>query len=196
MSSCKHASTLAEPTGSGQNARPFLEPSIVSASAEEFRTLVRLALPLMAAQLLQMAQGVMDTIMAGHLSAPDLAGIALGLNVLWPSQFLVSGFVLAATPIIAQLRGAGRVGEVVSVPRQIVAVFVQAHLVRPRCADESGRGLDVIHAAGPGRIVAFVVLHTERLEAERRVNQLLRHVEIVGHEGVYIGLRHRVFSVE
>ena len=26
--------------------------------------------------------------MAGHLSAPDLAGIALGLNVLWPSQFL------------------------------------------------------------------------------------------------------------
>jgi len=90
----------------------------VTASAEEFRTLVRLALPLMAAQLLQMAQGVMDTIMAGRLSAPDLAGIALGLNVLWPSQFLVSGFVLAATPIIAQLRGAGRVGEVGEVVRQ------------------------------------------------------------------------------
>ena len=97
---------------------PIFERVVVSASAEEFRTLVRLALPLMAAQLLQMAQGVMDTIMAGHLSAPDLAGIALGLNVLWPSQFLVSGFVLAATPIIAQLRGAGRVGEVGEIVRQ------------------------------------------------------------------------------
>ena len=108
---------------------PFLERSIVSASAEEFRTLVRLALPLMAAQLLQMAQGVMDTIMAGHLSAPDLAGIALGMNVLWPSQFLVSGFVLAATPMIAQLRGAGRVGEVGEIVRQGFWIVLFASLV-------------------------------------------------------------------
>jgi MATE family multidrug resistance protein len=90
----------------------------VSASAEEFRTLIRLALPLMAAQLLQMAMGVMDTIMAGHLSAVDLAGIALGLNVMWPSQFLVSGLVLAVTPMIAQLRGAGRSREVGEIVRQ------------------------------------------------------------------------------
>ena len=97
---------------------PFFERVVMSAAAEEFRTLVRLALPLMAAQLLQMAQGVMDTIMAGHLSAVDLAGIALALSVLWPSQFLVSGLVMAATPIIAQLRGAGRVPEVGEVVRQ------------------------------------------------------------------------------
>lgn len=101
----------------------------MSASAEEFRTLVRLALPLMAAQLLQMAQGVMDTIMAGHLSAPDLAGIALGLNVLWPSQFLLSGLVLAATPLIAQLRGAGRVREVGEVVRQGFWIVAFAALV-------------------------------------------------------------------
>ncbi len=109
---------LAASRTSLQNSRPFFEREIVSASAEEFRTLVRLALPLMAAQLLQMAQGVMDTIMAGHLSAQDLAGIGLGLNVLWPSQFLVGGIVLAATPIIAQLRGAGRVADVGEVVRQ------------------------------------------------------------------------------
>ena len=72
----------------------------------------------MAAQLLQMAMGVMDTIMAGHLSSRDLAGIALGLNVLWPSQFLVGGLVLAATPMIAQLRGAGRSPEVGEIVRQ------------------------------------------------------------------------------
>ena len=107
---------------------PFFERVVMSASAEEFRTLVRLALPLMAAQLLQMAQGVMDTIMAGHLSAPDLAGIALGLNVMWPSQFLVSGLVMAATPIIAQLRGAGRVREVGEVVRQAFWIVLFASL--------------------------------------------------------------------
>jgi len=100
----------------------------MSASTDEFRTLVRLALPLMGAQLLQMAQGVMDTIMAGHLSARDLGGIALALNVLWPSQFLLSGLVLAATPIIAQLRGAGRVGEVGEVVRQGLWIITFAAL--------------------------------------------------------------------
>jgi len=106
-----------------------LESTIVGASATELRTLVRLALPLMAAQLLQMAMGVMDTVMAGRLSARDLAGIALGLNVMWPSQFLLSGMVLAATPMIAQLRGAARISEVGEVVRQgcwIVAVVALA----------------------------------------------------------------------
>ena len=83
----------------------------------------------MAAQLLQMAQGVMDTIMAGRLSASDLAGIALGLNVMWPSQFLVSGLVLAATPMIAQLRGAGRVREVGEIVRQGFWIVMFAALV-------------------------------------------------------------------
>jgi MATE family, multidrug efflux pump len=108
-----------------------LESTVVSASADELRTLVRLALPLMAAQLLQMAMGVTDTVMAGRLSARDLGGIALGLNVMWPSQFLLSGVVLAATPMIAQLRGAGRVREVGEVVRQglWIAASVAALLI-------------------------------------------------------------------
>jgi len=82
----------------------------------------------MAAQLLQMAMGVMDTIMAGHLSARDLAGIALAMNVLWPSQFLLSGLLLAATPMIAQLRGARRVNEIGEVVRQGLWIALFASL--------------------------------------------------------------------
>ena len=47
------------------------------------------------------------------------------MNVEWPSQFLLNGLVLAATPMIAQLRGAGRSGEVGEIVGQgfwIVAV--------------------------------------------------------------------------
>jgi hypothetical protein len=66
------------------------------------------------------------------------AGVALAMNVMWPSQFLVSGLVLAATPMIAQLRGAGRSSEVGEVVRQgfwIVAVAATALMVFWRNAE-------------------------------------------------------------
>ncbi len=90
----------------------------MSLRREEFRTLLGLGAPVMAAQLLQMSMGVMDTIMAGRVSAEDLAGIALGQSVLWPSQMLLAGLINAATPIISQLNGAGRADEVGAVVRQ------------------------------------------------------------------------------
>ncbi len=133
---------------------PFSIVFVMSASAEEFRTLVRLALPLMAAQLLQMAQGVMDTIMAGHLSAPDLAGIALGLNVMWPSQFLVSGLVMAATPIIAQLRGGGRVAEVGEVVRQAFWIVLFASLTLMVFWSNTGFVYRSLHIDDTTRVIA------------------------------------------
>lgn len=82
----------------------------------EFGRLTRLALPLMGAQLAQMGMGVVDTVMAGRLSAEDLAGIALGGSVMWPVNLLAMGFLQALTPSVAQLNGAGRherIGEVI-----------------------------------------------------------------------------------
>lgn len=82
----------------------------------ELAALLRLAAPLMLAQLTQMGMGVADAVMAGHVSATDLAGVTLGGNAYWPVLMLVSGVIMALTPTIAQLHGAGRqdaVGEVV-----------------------------------------------------------------------------------
>lgn len=84
----------------------------------ELIALLRLAGPLVLAQLAQMGMGVVDTIMAGRVGALELAGVALGGAVLWPSLMLVSGIIMATTPIIAQLNGADRVGEVAAVTRQ------------------------------------------------------------------------------
>ncbi|MBT4160048.1 MAG: MATE family efflux transporter [Gammaproteobacteria bacterium] len=72
----------------------------------ESRQLFHLALPLMGAQLAQMGMGVADTIMAGRYSSADLAGIALGTSILWPSMMLVMGVLQAITPTVAQLNGA------------------------------------------------------------------------------------------
>lgn len=72
----------------------------------------------MGAQLAQMGMGVADTIMAGRYSSADLAGVALGTSILWPSMMLVMGVLQAITPSVAQLNGARRYEEIGDVIRQ------------------------------------------------------------------------------
>ena len=77
----------------------------------EFRRLGVLAVPIVIAQLSHMGMGVADAVMAGRLSATDLAGVTLGGNFYWPTMLLLSGIVMAVTPSVSQLNGAGRAEE-------------------------------------------------------------------------------------
>ncbi|MFK7915597.1 MAG: MATE family efflux transporter [Pseudomonadales bacterium] len=101
------------------NARPE------STNSGELRQLLRLAAPIILAQLSQMGLGVADTIMAGRVSATDLAGVALGGNLYFPLFMLVSGVVMSINPTVSQLSGAGRVSETGEVARQAlwIALF-------------------------------------------------------------------------
>ena len=94
------------------------ENSTPGGSRYELIQLIRLALPLVAAQLAQMGMGVADTIMAGQVGALELAGVALGGAVLWPTLMLFSGVVMSTIPMIAQLNGAGKDSEVAEITRQ------------------------------------------------------------------------------
>lgn len=84
----------------------------------EIRRLFHLSLPLMGAQLAQMGMGVADAIMAGRYGSADLAGVALGASIMWPTLILAMGLVQAVTPTISQLHGAGRHQEIGAVIRQ------------------------------------------------------------------------------
>lgn len=95
----------------------------------EFSTLSRLAAPLAATQLLQMGMGIVDTVMAGRLSAADLAGVALGGSVMWPVMMLMMGTLQAVTPTVSQLHGARRTEEVGEVVRQALYLAVLAAAV-------------------------------------------------------------------
>ncbi|MBF7730810.1 MATE family efflux transporter [Pseudomonas sp. N040] len=75
-------------------------------SRSELKDLLRLAVPIMVAQLSYAAMGFVDTVMAGQVSARDLAAVALG-NSLWvPVFLLMTGILLATTPKVAQCFGA------------------------------------------------------------------------------------------
>ena len=80
-------------------------------------------------QFFIMAMGFLDTAMAGHYSATDLAGVALGGNILWPIFMLTAGVTMALTPITAQLRGADRVHEIGALVRQGIWIALGASLV-------------------------------------------------------------------
>ncbi|MCZ6618236.1 MAG: MATE family efflux transporter [Gammaproteobacteria bacterium] len=84
----------------------------------ELSQLFRLALPMILTQLSQMGMGVADTIMAGRVSAADLAGVALGGNLFWPVLLFISGIIMSITPSVSQLHGAGRQKEAGEVVRQ------------------------------------------------------------------------------
>jgi MATE family multidrug resistance protein len=80
--------------------------------------LLRLGIPMVATQLFIMGMSFLDTAMAGHYGAADLAGVALGGAVLWPVFMFMTGLTMAITPIVSQLRGAERIGDSGAVVRQ------------------------------------------------------------------------------
>ena len=104
---------------------------MIRAAFAEFRTLGVLALPIILTQLSQVGMGVADAIMAGRVSATDLAGVTLGGNLYFPLMLLMSGTIMAVTPSVSQLHGAGRLNEAGAVVRQAlwIALFGGAALV-------------------------------------------------------------------
>ena len=76
------------------------------------RPVAVLGWPMVLTQLFIMGTGFIDTAMAGHYGAVDLAGVAVGGNFMWPLFFLATGVSMALMPITSQLHGANRVAEV------------------------------------------------------------------------------------
>jgi len=74
----------------------------------ELRANLRLALPLLAAQLLFISMGTVDTIVAGRLGAAPLAAVAVGSNLWFMIFVLFWGLFMAVSPIVAHRLGAGR----------------------------------------------------------------------------------------
>ncbi|HET6528107.1 MAG TPA: MATE family efflux transporter [Balneolaceae bacterium] len=79
---------------------------------------LKIGLPVIIAQLLQMSMNFVDTVMAGNLSAQTLAAVAVGGAVFTPLIMLAAGILMAVTPIIAQLVGSRNLDEIGTNVRQ------------------------------------------------------------------------------
>jgi MATE family multidrug resistance protein len=74
--------------------------------AREFRSLLRLALPIVTVQLGLMLMGVVDTLMVGRVSAAALAAVALGNLYFFGVAVFGMGVLFALDPLISQAVGA------------------------------------------------------------------------------------------
>lgn len=81
-------------------------------------SLLKLATPIIIAQLANTAMGFVDTVMAGRVSPQDLAAVALGNSIWVPVFLLMTGILLATTPKVAQRFGAGLHNEIGPLVRQ------------------------------------------------------------------------------
>lgn len=73
---------------------------------------LKIGLPVIIAQLLQMSMNFVDTVMAGNLSAEDLAAVAVGGAIFVPFMMLAAGTLMALTPIVAQHIGGRNFEEI------------------------------------------------------------------------------------
>ena len=82
------------------------------------RDIVKLGWPVLIAQLAVMINGVIDTVMAGRLGAEDLAAVGIGASIYISVFVTLMGVLIALTPVVAQLFGAGRMREIGEEVRQ------------------------------------------------------------------------------
>ena len=73
----------------------------------DFKSLVRLAMPVAAVQVGVLLMGAVDTVMVGHVSARDLAAVALGNLYFFLTVSFGIGTLFALDPLISQAFGAG-----------------------------------------------------------------------------------------
>ncbi|MEZ9525332.1 MATE family efflux transporter [Enterovibrio norvegicus] len=74
----------------------------------EAKSIIKLGIPVFIAQLAQTSMGFVDTVMAGGVSATDMAAVAVASSVWLPSILFGIGILIAMIPIVAQLNGSGR----------------------------------------------------------------------------------------
>jgi len=108
----------------------------MSASRSLPRELLHLAWPVLIAQAAVMANGVIDTLMAGRLSSLDLAAVGIGTSIYATIFVTAMGVLLALAPVVSHHFGAGRFEEIGADVRQcawlalalsVIAVVVLKH---------------------------------------------------------------------
>lgn len=94
-----------------------------------FRAIVRLAWPVYVSQVAIMANGVIDTIMAGRYGTLDLAAVGIGASIYATLFITLMSVLLALTPVASQAYGGGRHAEIGESVRQCAWLAVWLAIV-------------------------------------------------------------------
>lgn len=129
------------------------------------QSLLQLAWPILGAQVAQTGMSVVDTLMAGRLSALDLAAVSVGSSLWMPLFLFVIGTLLATTALVAQAQGARQYGLIAASVQQALWVAILLTLVG-----------------------VWVLTHSEALFIAMQVETEIRHLSLAYLEALAWGL--------
>ena len=86
---------------------------------QELRSQLRIALPIFGGQLAQSANGFVDTVMAGRVSALDLAAVAVGASIWVPVFLFLTGLLMSTTSVLG-------LSNCVAMPENVRAALAMA----------------------------------------------------------------------
>ena len=85
---------------------------------QDLKQLFVLTLPILITQICQSGLALIDTLMAGQVSALDLSGVAIGAGLWMPTFLLAVGIIISTTPLIGEMVGKQRLDKVPFITQQ------------------------------------------------------------------------------
>ncbi|RJG38598.1 MATE family efflux transporter [Motilimonas pumila] len=79
---------------------------------QQVKQLVKLTWPILIAQVAMTTMGFIDTVMAGNVSATDMAAVAVASSFWVPGILLLQGLTMAVVPIVSSLNGGKKRSQV------------------------------------------------------------------------------------
>lgn len=95
-----------------------MQTSHFTTKKQDLQQLFFLSLPILITQLCQAGLGLIDTIMAGQVSALDLSGVAIGSGLWLPTFLFAIGVLIATTPLIGEAIGKNQANKIPFITQQ------------------------------------------------------------------------------
>ena len=122
---------------------------------DKLRRLLSVMVPIICTQIAIMGMNFFDASMSGQAGDVDLAGAAIGGNIWMPIQTGLSGILMAAMPLVANLLGAGEKQKIMVVVRHglllalgfALLVLAGGAAFLPHFLQNMGLAPDVYHVA-------------------------------------------------
>ncbi|MGN1394416.1 MAG: MATE family efflux transporter [Succinivibrionaceae bacterium] len=89
---------------------------------KEIKSTFKIGIPILLSILSFVGMEFIDSVMAGHYSAVDLAGLAVAVSFLISIKFPLNGFFVAITPVMANNHGANDIKGIVENFRQVLVM--------------------------------------------------------------------------
>lgn len=96
---------------------------------DKTKLFLKILWPIMITQIGLYAMNLADTMMSGRVSSEDLVGVGIGSSIWMPIITGLNGILLAVTPIVSQLIGAGKRKEITRSVSQALYVSVVIALI-------------------------------------------------------------------